>query len=151
MSGFFWRSKPYENLLLCHPEGREWLRYNARWQGTRQWQHGKEADIKNTLPDRAVPEEAEIGHPRTATNAMGTASTTNERLSVMPSHRLDLSFPHSRKWCQHSPLLNTPWDAVLLSGKKNMRKGEILCPKLKEILSSQAYICFSVIPHYLWM
>lgn len=33
-------------------------------------------------PDLAVPEEAEIGHPRTAANTMGTASPANQHLSI---------------------------------------------------------------------
>lgn len=149
MSVFFQINKPYENLLLYHPESRKQICYDAKWQGARQPQQGKEADIKaNRLPDLALPED-EIGLSRTAANTVGTASPANEHLSLIESHLLAFSFTRSKKRCQPSSLPNSPRDAGLLAGKEDMKRGEFLYPWVKEILNSQANIFFSTIQHYL--
>lgn len=74
----------------------------------------------------------------------------NISLSSSPTFLLSL-FPTGKRGASPHPFPTEARDAVLLAGKEDMRKGEILYPWVKEILSNQATIIFSAIQHYLWI
>lgn len=62
---------------------------------------------RQTSRTARVPEEEEIGHPRTAANTTGTASATNEHLFPIQSH-LVLSLLYTKKRSQLLSLPNSP-------------------------------------------